>query len=384
MARKSVAVLDVRSSEVAVLVGERGVNHTIAMKAIKSEAYEGYDETGAFYDENAFLQAVFSAVSAVEQVCGERVKELFVGVPGAFVELRPKQRDISFPKRRKISERELDYLFESAKEEVEGYRFIRASSMVYVTADNRRVVNPIGLSCNRLSGLLSYFYCRESLVTLLEKAFLERKIKLNFIPSELAQSNCLIPSETRDEYAIFIDVGYLSTTVGICLGNGMVARRSIWVGRGQIALRLMNAFQLPYEAALSLLSKVSLYRKSPVGAMEFNWKNQSYDVHLEMLNEQVRLGLDDICEALDEFLSESAGAELDYKTAFVTGDGLCDIRGALEHMSKRLNRVCEEVSPNLPYYNKPSASSKIALVDMAQDDSQRRGFIYRILNGLGG
>ena len=37
MSRKSVAVLDIRSSKVTMVVGERGVNHTFAFKAIKSE-----------------------------------------------------------------------------------------------------------------------------------------------------------------------------------------------------------------------------------------------------------------------------------------------------------------------------------------------------------
>jgi len=84
MGRKSVAVLDVRSSEITVIVGERGVNDTFVFKANKSEEYDGYDES-AFFNEERLSEAVIRAVSAAEQVCGERIKDLYVGVPGAYL-----------------------------------------------------------------------------------------------------------------------------------------------------------------------------------------------------------------------------------------------------------------------------------------------------------
>ena len=41
MAGKSIAVLDIRSSEVAVFVGERGVNNTFVFKASTTESDGG-------------------------------------------------------------------------------------------------------------------------------------------------------------------------------------------------------------------------------------------------------------------------------------------------------------------------------------------------------
>ena len=83
MGRKSVAVLDIRSSEICILIGERGVNNTFVFKASKTEPYDGYDDT-AFFDIGKLADAISRALTAVEQICDERVRELFVGVPGAF------------------------------------------------------------------------------------------------------------------------------------------------------------------------------------------------------------------------------------------------------------------------------------------------------------
>ncbi len=383
MGRKSVAVLDVRSSEVTVLVGERGVNRTFIFKASRTESYDGY-ENGEFYDAKAFGDAVLRAVSSVERVCGERISRLYVGVPGEFTEVIPKERDVSFSRKRRIGAREISMLYESGKETVADRRFIRASSMIFTTSDKRRVVDPTGLVSSSLSGLLSYFYCTEYFARTVEEIFNNLGVSLRYIPSEYAQAIYLIPSETRDEYALLLDGGYLSSTVSILLGGGVLAQKSVWAGTGQIAVRLMEKFSLPYEGAVALLSKTNLFRLGGASDTEFYFRGETYEIEYDRLTEEIRAGLDEICEGIGSFLEECAGRELDFKPLYVTGEGLCTIRGALEYVSKRLNRVCELASPSLPYYNKPSVSSRIALADAAYDDNRRSGFFHRLLNGFGG
>lgn len=383
MGRKSVAVLDVRSAEVTALVGERGVNHTFVLKANRSEPYDGY-EAGKFFNLAQLGEAVMSSIAAVERICGERIKTLFIGVPGEFTEVIPKEHEVSFPKRRRIGEREIGLLYESGKENLKGYRFMRASSMIFITSDNRRVVDPTGLSSASLSGILSYFYCSDYFAEAMEEIFKGTGITLRYLPSEYAQAIYLIPSERRDEYALFLDTGYLSSTVCIMLGGGVLAQKTFWAGKGQIAFRLMQRFNLPYDGAVALLDKANLFRKGGVPDSEFLYQGVAYEIPFDDLVEEVRAGLDDICEQVSGFLDECAAKELDYKPLYVTGEGICDIRGAIEHFSKRLNRVCEQIAPDLPYYNKPSVSSRIALADTAYEDNRKRGLLYRLLNGLGG
>ena len=383
MGRKSVAVLDIRSSEVAIVIGERGVNNTFMIKASKTEAYDGYDEN-TFYDTGDLANAIHRALNAVEEMCGERVKELYVGVPGAFCEVEPKEKTISFPKKRKIGHKETEALYASGREKKEGYRYIHASSMIYITADDRRVVDPTGITSSVLSGVLSYFYCSEYFATTLEDIFHKMRIALHFMPTQFLTATYLIPSETRDEYALFLDVGFLSSTILVMLGNGVLAQQTYWVGRGQIAAGLMQKFNLPYDAALSLLSKVNLYTKSDVGNIEYIHQDVAYEINVDELNELVKEGLDEICEAIGKFLDDCSGKELDYKPLYVSGEGIYDIRGALDHVSKRVSRVCEQLAPDLPYYNKPPLSSRIALMDAACDDHRQSGILNRFLNGFGG
>ena len=380
MAGKSVAVLDIRSSEIAVFVGERGVNRTFIFKASKTERYEGYAE-GVFLKPEGLLRAVKSALATVEQICGEKFKTLYIGVPGDFIDIVPRQQELSFSKRTKISQREIDMLFDSGKEKRDKYRLIRVTSMIYITSDNRRVANPVGVVSDGLKGVLSYFYCSEYFASTIENIFADKKIKLRFLPTQFAMGAYLIPPETRDECAVMLDVGYLSSTICVLLGNGVAAQQSFWVGQGQIAVRLMEKFHLSYDAALALLTRSNLYLKKEAENREFTFRGKTYDIPAALLVSEVKAGLDDICEKVSLFMEACATKELDSKPLYVTGEGLEGIRGALEHMSRRLNTVCEQLFPQLPYYNRPSMSSRIALIDMAYEDNRLGGSIFRNIFG---
>lgn len=383
MAGKSIAVLDIRSSEVAVFVGERGVNHTFVFKASKTESYGGYQD-GEFYDVSDLSAAVLRALDAVQQVCGEKIRSLYVGVPGEFTKVEPLDQDMSFPKKLKIGGKEIDQLFSMGKKQLKGWRFMRVTSMIYVTADNRRVADPVGLYSTGLSGVLSYFYCSEYFAGTVGQIFSRRRIELHFLPTQFAMAAYLIPPETRDEYALFLDIGYLSSSFLVLLGNGVLAQRTFWAGEGQIAVRLMKRFSLPYEVATALLSKANLYLKRDAKNREVVYGGKSYEIPTKEFIEEVKAGLDDLCERVSLFLEDCSAKELESKPIYISGEGFCGIRGAIEHMSKRLNYVCEQVAPDLPYYNKPSMSSRIALIDMAAEDSRGSGSLNRFLNIFGG
>lgn len=383
MGRKSVAILDIRSSELTVTVGERGVNNTFLLKANRTEDHDGYDEE-QFNDEKALSKTIFSAIAGVEQICGERVKELYVGVPGSFCTVIPREESIGFRKRRKIGAQEISQLYKNGKSEIEGYRFIRASSMIYITGDDRRVVNPLGLSSSKLSGVLSYFYCTEYFGKLFSDMFRGTKISLHFIPSEYATASYLIPSETRDEYALFLDSAFLHSTVCVLLGNGVCVQRTYSVGTANIVALIIERFQVEYDVATALLQKANLFAKKNAGKSEFFFRGKTYEIDGDALVETVREGLDLLCEQLGGFFEEYSDQALDYKPLYVSGDGIGEIRGALEHVGKRLNRVCELLAPDLPLYNRPELSSRIALLDIACEDHRKSGFWNRLVGGFGG
>ncbi len=383
MSRKSVAVLDIRSFEVSVVVGERGVNNTFVFKGSRTEPYDGY-EGGEFFDVPKLKDAIIRALSAVEKATSRRIRELYIGVPGEFSTVLPREVETGFPKKRRITEREVREVFEKGRSELEGHRLIRATSMIFVTADNRRVVDPIGLMSTSLDGVLSYFYCTDYFAETMEKMFTPMRISVKFLPTSFAMATYLISGETRDEYAIFLDAGFLSSTISIVLGGGVLAQQTYWVGKGQIVALLMEKFSLPLDAATALLAKANLYSRGGEGKMEFTYRSLTCEIDTALLNETVKEGLDKLCEAIGGFLENCSGRELDYKPLYISGEGLYEIRGALEHITQRIDRDSEMIFPDLPYYNRPTMSSRIALVDMAYEDHCKNSVFSRLFNAFGG
>ena len=111
MGRKSVAVLDVRSYDVSLYIGERGVNNTIQFTAGKTEPYDGYSQ-GAFLSVERLSLAVKKLKEAVRNIAPTGFKTLYVGVPGEFLRLITKDQSIGFTKRRKVTEEDVSLLYE--------------------------------------------------------------------------------------------------------------------------------------------------------------------------------------------------------------------------------------------------------------------------------
>ncbi len=390
MGRKSVAVLDIRSYEVSLYIGERGVNHTIQFIASKTEAYDGYSG-GEFFNVKNLAAAVAKLMEAVSNICPAPIRTLYVGVPGEFIKLVTREQTLGFTKRRKVTEEDVSLLFEKGKEEIaaegatKGYRFVRATSMIYVTSDNRRVVDPIGQVASSLRGCLSYFYCTEYFIRTIEGLFPEKKLSFRYLPTPLAMANALIPSETRDEYALFLDVGMLSSTVMLLLGGGVMEQATFPVGRMSVIYQIFNTLKVKFSAAEPLLGRVNLNARAdaPTGpSFEFLWEGKTYFIDEAKLVNCVKEGLDEICMPVSGFLEANSDLVQESRPLFISGEGLVGIRGALEHISsKRLFRVCDMIAPNQPYYNKPAMSSRIALVGMAYDDNLKEGLFHRLFKG---
>lgn len=111
---KSVTIIDVGSSKITALTGERGVNGTFAVHSVYDAEYEGFSE-GKFFDESDFRNAVITALSAVVDSSYKRINEIFVGVPGAFIRIENRKFRLSFGRRKRVSEKDENDLIEAGK-----------------------------------------------------------------------------------------------------------------------------------------------------------------------------------------------------------------------------------------------------------------------------
>ena len=371
MRKKSVAVLDIRSSEVTAVVGERGVNNTFIIKSKYTCAYDGYAE-GSLIDEISFISAVNEVVKSTVSATGG-IKAFYVGIPGEFIKIVNVDKVMSFQSAKKITTADRDYLAGmSAPEDTEEYQTIKHSCLYYVLSDKRKIIHPVGMVSDSLQGRFCFYRCKNDFIDVLLKAFkaFPAIAEINLIPTVYAEAMYLLKPEQRDDYAVLFDLGYISSSYSVICGNGLAFTESFSVGIGHIAVYLMSELEVPFDVATAFLSKVNLNAKETLNTYEeCIYKGQTYKFLTVTLRDKIREGLDGICETLEACRQSFSGKSLENKTVNITGEGVKAIRGTAEHISNRLVKNVEIISPAVPYYDKPHFSSLLSLLDAALTDA---------------
>lgn len=392
MRNESIAILDVRSYELTFFLGQKGVNGTFAFSGTHTEEYEGCSTTGLF-DEESFRRAVVAAVTSVRQNYEGVIGEIYVGVPSPFISVQTKGHTLSFPSKRKISSQDIDALYHSGLNDLlPAGECIRYSNMYLTLGDNRKYFSAsdlYGVPTTLLKGALCYYFLDEKFSELTSSVLGNLGFeKVKFLPSTLAQALYLLPEKRREGYAFLLDVGFLTSSVSVVYGNGIVHEETFDCGQATILVSLMEQLGIEYAVAEEILSTVNVSGGSV--PREVTWTSEEGDLSfsVQTINEIVKCGLDVLCENVERFFAkhykEKSATAFAVNPISVTGEGLMGVAGATEHISKRLNRMTETVCPDLPYYDKPAFSSRIALLNMAVSDRKKQGFLQRIFNNFGG
>ncbi len=377
MLNKSVAVIDVRSSQITAVVAERGVNGTFIIKSSFTSEYDGYAE-GQMIDENSFSSALTSVVRRTLSACGDKVRSVYAGVPGEFTRVLATDNVVSFPSRRKVGKSDVKALEgASVPSGVKDGRLVRSACLYYVLSDMRRVVDPVGMLTDSLRGRMCHYVCDGRYCDLTEAALSACGIeKVSFIPAVHAEAMYLLPPEKRDEYAVLFDFGFISSTFSVACGNGVAYSQSFSLGAGHLALYLGEALEIPFNAALAILGKVNLNSKDGAGSyIEHMADGKLYKFAASEVKEKLREALDGICETLEECTRSFTEKPTDGKTLYVTGESALAVRGAADHISGRMVREVTMAAPQIPYYDKPSFGPLFSLIDMALGDRENNSIL---------
>lgn len=392
MKNESVAILDIRSNEVSFLLGSKGVNGTFVFRGAHSEAHEGYCVDG-FFDEASFRKAVLRAIASVQQNYQGVINEIFVGVPSAFVSVLTKGHTLSFHAKRKLCEQDVDALFESGLNELASPgRCIEKSAMYFTLGDNRKYFakeDLYGVPTTMLKGALCYYFVSENFYTLIGDTLEEIGLtNTKFIPSTLAQAVYLLPQKKREGYGFLLDIGFMTSSISVVYGNGIVHEETFNCGIGSVLVALMDGLDIDCAVADELLNLANISGGSVPRDMLYYTGQEEHAFSVQTVNDIIKCSLDELCEQVDAFLrsyyKEKTSLMLLSNTISVTGEGISAIRGAAEHVSRRVNWLTEIVYPDLPYYDKPTCSSRIALLSAALSTKEEKSWFKRIFNSFGG
>ena len=363
MHKKQVAVLDVGSSKITVVVGERGVNKTFIIKGKKSFEYEGFAD-GVFFDVDQLKSVLSSAIEYLKSVKRQNIEMLYIGVPGEFTRVTVKDAQISFDRKKKITEVEIEKLFDSAFVVSGSSVLINRSAIRYELDDLRRLANPIGCSSEILKGKLTFIVCQNYFIEVFDNILNGLGIKQKeYVSSSLAQAMYLIEPETRDRIAMLLDVGYITTTFTLIQGDGILYQKSFSFGGGYLTASIAEKYSLDFSVAEELKRKVNMCKVSQTDYDTISTENGEF-YSAEELIKIVKENLDLLCEKVADAIDDTGYVIPEYVPLFVTGGGISYMRGAKGHIANRLGLSVEVVSPRVPLMNNPIESSLLSLMDL--------------------
>ncbi|MDR0850213.1 MAG: hypothetical protein LBN07_01880 [Christensenellaceae bacterium] len=387
--KEEVAVLDFGSERITVVIGTRDVNNTFRVMGSGEAEYAGFMD-GEFLEIQELKLAMGMAISNAEGNSKTEIKELFIGVPTEFLFCVCKNVGQNYPKARTIKQRDIDELFFRASDfsKYNTHSVINQSAVYYVLDDGQAVTNPIGQVTSKLNACLSYILVEKGFIDLINGFVRDLGLsRVTYISSDLAQMQYLFDEDERERYVIMVDVGYITTSVCLIKGSGMLSMSSFSMGGGHITADLSECLKISFSEAEALKRKIVLSIEPKLkDVYEVMVDGNVVPINAKNANDIVRARIDIIGAGISKSLSVCKYEYPDYIPISLTGGGLNYLKGAKDYLGKVMGKAVEPVNISDPNIDKPHLSSVLGLLDAAlrQKEQIKSGFGSRIIKAIKG
>ena len=160
MARKNIAVLDVGSSNLSVMVGSLGFGGNLNVKGFAETNYAGFLK-GEFLEPEKLEQTISAVIALAEQNANCKITHLYVGVPAEFCSVVVKQAEIDFFTEHKVTDSDITELFEKADvfKDHPTHNVINRAPIYFSTDNEERILKVKGKVTEKLFGIISFYLC---------------------------------------------------------------------------------------------------------------------------------------------------------------------------------------------------------------------------------
>ena len=382
MSNKTACIVDIGSGKISAIIGERGLSETFLIHGSCDIEYSGY-MNGKFLNEQELPEVIQTAITRAENNCGLSVSNVYIGVPAEFTYCKTISSELSLGKNKRINKEHIIALQNLCKDQMDysNHTFVNISPICYHLNDSKKCIDPVGEIASKIKGTFGVIVAENNFFETINKAIKQIGIEqAEYISSALAEALYLLDPEIRDSGAVLIDVGFISTSVAVVKGEALVHLCAFSMGGGHITGDLCQCLEISYENAEKLKRKAVINHEAE--------ENDRYDIHVDgeevksvsaQLTNNIILARIEaistlIAKCLKAYMIDNPG----YMPMYLTGGGLCYLRGAKDALSKQLDMNIEMLAPKIPQMNRPHYSSSLGLLDVALQNKKEES----ILNSL--
>ena len=380
---KDIAVLDVNSRLISAIVGSKRAQSVFGIKSLVEKQHQGY-ENGEWFDKDDTVDIAKSVLLDAMKSAESRTKKLFIGVPAEFVTVVTKEVGIRLDRQRRVIDDDIDYLLKKGDDfDTDKYLTINTSAIYYSVNGDEKIYSDVrDMEATGVDACVSYMLCERSFV----KTFDEVASSLGFtdvryVATCWAECMSLLEKEQRDSVYMLIDIGYLSSSVCIAKGEGILEMKSFSMGGAHICADIYEALDVPFDMAEEAKRLVDInLNYNDEAVLVGDGENVVYAADA---CEIAKNRLDVFADVISDIFKEIEEDAPSYVPVYLTGEGVASMRGAKKYLSEQLGKNIEVVTPKLPGFVKPDDCSKASLLIMADNLSKFNfgEFIKKIFNG---
>lgn len=363
---KELVVLDVGSKSLTAMAAEKKSSGVFFVKAYSEVAYSGFED-GNWFDIDELKQCADAALKEVLKRANLRAKTLYISTPAEFTTVSVKDVSVALDRERRIIDADIDFLFKKGDTFNSDSRFqpINTSAVHFSTDDNSRLlIDPRGVHARRLSARAAYISVERSFTELFDYiAYGAGFNAVEYVSSDWAQALTLLEREQRDRESLLLNIGYLSSSVSLVKGEGLLGIKSFSLGGAHITAEIFEKFEAPFDIAEEVRDKIDLNLN--YGEEDFVTASDGSGFLCAEVANVIKDSLDGLIQTVATAI-EMLGYDMDsYQPLYLTGDGISELRGAVKYFEEAFGKEIEVLSPRLPSYNKPHFSPVVSLITVA-------------------
>lgn len=377
MSKRQIAAIEFGTSKIVTIIAREGSIDRLEFMGTGTVPYDGYCD-GDWRTPGQMIHRVRDSISAAELEANDKIREIYVGVPGEYVHVCCAEAEIKLGEDG-VTEESMDLVQDAAAEKLDiakiGGLVLHRSPAWFQVDDGKKTVEPAGHG-EVLRACTSFMVADPQFVEDIKEIIGSLDIAiLGFLSPTLGESFLLLPIEDRDRVAVLIDCGYLSTELSVVRGEAIVYHAILSCGGAHITEAISKQLRIPMRAA------EQIKRSYVFNPDEFD-QNSIFEVYdargrrltftREAVSECVEGAMNDICVMIDLTLKEDAYHFMGNRSqVYLTGGGIAMMRNGRDYLAEKIGCPVKATAPKTAKMNSPVYSAALGLLDLTFDSIER-------------
>jgi len=376
--KTTVASIDFGTSKIVTLVAENSSATRCDIVGAGIVTYNGFLEEG-WNDPQEIDDCLREAISQAEKQSHHKIREVNVGVPGAFTKVYVTEARVSLTgPDPHVTANDVRAIFAEAQKNLGTLpgEIVHSSPAWFRVDDGKKTLEPVGIKGRELTALISFVvankYFLDDVSTRLQNMDIKPK---NFFSTPAGEAMLYLPEEDRDRTAVLIDVGYLNTEVMAVEGDALIFHRCIDLGGGHIAADLAEALDISFKNAEEKVKQPFVYSMSATPEtyeIPASGEQPGQNFTREQVSPIITARVDEIAEEIKKALEESGVKLGNWSNVYLTGGGIAFNRGGKDYLSSKLGRPVRDTPKRTVKMSSPIYSSTMGLMDLIIDTMEQQ------------